>query len=108
MSDDPHERLRSELDGWRARFDHLRVQVGLGKLEARDKLRELERQLRPALDDARGKLDALARGGATEVRVLAKSLRAGYEELLRTHAELSREAGRARGEGRGEPPRGEG
>jgi hypothetical protein len=84
--------LRAELDQSRARLDHLRVQVNLGHKEARDKLRELDERLSPAFREAKRRLDEVVASGTTEARTLGKSLLAGWDELRRTHRELSREA----------------
>lgn len=86
------ERMRAELDEWRARLDRLRLQTHLGKMEARDKLRELGLRMDPAWRRARRQLDAVGAGSAAEARALAASLRAGWDELRRTHRELTRES----------------
>ncbi len=93
MTDDKStlNRLRSELDDWRARLDHARVQVNLGSKEARDKLHDMEKQLSPAFTKAKSRLDTLVEGGTSEARTLGKSLLAGWEELRRTHRDLARE-----------------
>jgi len=91
MTNKTLDALRAELDQWRARVDHLRVQANLGGKEARDKLRELETTLEPAFDQARRRLDQLAAGGAEEAGTLIKSLRAGWDEVRRTYRDLSRE-----------------
>jgi hypothetical protein len=102
MTDTTLDRLRAELDQWRARLDHLRVQANLGGKEARDKLRELGQRLEPAFDTAKRRLDEIAASGAGEARTLGRSLLAGWDELRRTHRELSREAEREkRGKGTG-------
>lgn len=91
MTDKTLDRLRAELDEWHARLDHLRVQASLGKMEARERLHELDAKLRPSIQKATRRLDELAGSGKDEVRTLAHSLRAGWEELWRTHRELTRE-----------------
>ena len=88
------EDLRAELDDWRSRFDHLRVQANLGKRELRDKLDELGRELDPPYQRARKTLESLAKEGADEARTLAASLRAGWEELYRTYRERREESER--------------
>jgi len=95
MSDETLERLRTELREWRARLDHLRVQANLGHKEARDKLHELEKHMEPAWRKSKRKLDEIVASGASEARTLGKSLLAGWDELRRTHRELSREAERS-------------
>jgi hypothetical protein len=95
MTDTTLDRLRSELDDWRARLDRARVQANLGGKEARDVLRELEERLKPAFGKAKEDLDAIVSGGAGEARALATSLRSGWEEVRRKHRELTREAERA-------------
>ncbi len=90
------ERLRAELDEWRARLDQLRVKANLGGKEARDKLREIEKRLEPEVDKAKRRLDEAVESGASEARTIATSLRAGWDELLRTYRALSDEAERER------------
>ncbi len=103
MSDTTLDRMRKELDEWRARLDHMRVQANLGRKEARDKLHELGERLDPAWRKAKDTLDGVVESGATEARTLGKSLLAGWDELRRTHRELSREADLERSKHR-EPP----
>lgn len=88
------ERLRRDLDEWRARLEHLRVQTNLGEKEARDRLRALEDRLQPAVDRAVERLGTLVATGSDEVRTLARSLESGWAELRRTHRELTREMSR--------------
>lgn len=85
--------LRGELDRWRARFDQLRLQANLGKMELRDTLDELEQQLQPAYRKASGELSRVVGEGKEEARVLARSLQAGWQEVLETHRELRRRSG---------------
>ena len=85
------ERLRADLGEWRARLEHARVQANLGRKEARDHLHELDERLAPAFQEARRRLERIAASGAGEARTLGQSLLAGWEELRRTHRELSRE-----------------
>ncbi len=84
------EGLKADLDQWRGRLERLRVQANLGKKDARDKLRDLEDRLETAFDKAKRKLDEVAEDGATEAKVAVKSLRAGWKQVRKTHAELSR------------------
>jgi len=86
------DRLKTELDDWRARVDHLRVQANLGGKEARDKLRELGDVLEPAAEKAKRLIETTVASGASEAKTLGKSLLAGWDEVRRTHRELSREA----------------
>jgi hypothetical protein len=86
------EDLRTELDDFRAMVQHLRVQANLGAKEARAKLNDLDDRFEPAYLRARDKLSELAHDGAGEARTLAKSLQAGWDEVRKTHRELSKEA----------------
>lgn len=86
------ERLKSELAELRASLEHMRVQASLGRSEARDRLDALERRLDPAFQKAKRALDEILASGTAEARTLSRSLLAGWEELRRTHRELSREA----------------
>jgi predicted nucleic acid-binding Zn-ribbon protein len=96
MTDTRLEKLRAELDDWRARLDHLRVQANLGHKEARDKLDELGEKLEPAWSKSKEAIEQVVSSGAEEARTLGKSLLAGWEELRRTHRELAQEARRQR------------
>jgi len=84
--------LRGELEDWRGHVQHMRVQANLGAKEARDKLRDLEDRLEPAYLSARDKLNEIIRDGADEARTVARSLKAGWEEVRKTHRELAKEA----------------
>ncbi len=88
------EGLKADLEQWRARLDRLRVQADLGKKDARDKLRAFEDRLEPAFDKAKQQIDDVASSGAAEARVIARSLRAGWKEVQKTHSELTRAAKR--------------
>lgn len=88
------EGLKADLEQWRARLERLRVQANLGKKDARDKLRAFEDRLEPAFDKAKQHIDDVASSGAAEARTIAQSLRAGWKEVQRTHAELTRAAKR--------------
>ena len=90
MTNKTLERLREELDDWRARLEHLRVQANLGEKEARDKLNALEERLTPAFQKAVRYLDEVIESGTDEARTLAVSLRAGWKEMRRTHREAVR------------------
>lgn len=94
MNDDKKtlDRLRADLDEWRGKLDHLRVQANLGRKEARDRLHELDERLSPAVQKASKRLEEVVANGSDEVRTLGKSLLAGWDELRRTHRDLSREA----------------
>ena len=56
----------SEIDDWKARIDHLEVQLHLGEMGARDQIAPLVEQLRNRWLDARAQLDRVrgAAGGA--------------------------------------------
>ncbi len=94
MNDDKKtlQYLRNELDNLRGSLDHLRVKANLGPKEARDMLQELEARLSPAFNKAKRSLDEIITNGSEEVGTLGKSLLAGWDELRRTHRDLSREA----------------
>jgi hypothetical protein len=93
------DRLKAELEDWRARVEHLRVQANLGSKEARDKLRELGDKLEPAAEKARHAIETAAASGASEAKTLCQSLQAGWDEVRRSHRELSQQA-----EKKGPPP----
>lgn len=90
------QKLQEELDGMRTRLDELRVRGNLGKMELRDKLTEYRTSLEPAYLKAKAKIADLSKAGAEESKTVAKSLVAGWDELLKTHKELSEEASQAR------------
>ena len=92
MSKNDLDKLREELDGWRTRLDQLRLQANLGKMELRDKLQELGERIEPAHRRAMKRLSELAKDGASEAQILSRSLQAGWDQLRRTHRDLSRES----------------
>lgn len=98
MKKDMKERLREELDGMRTRLDELRVKGKLGTMELRDKLAEYKQAFDPAYAKAKQKLGDLAESGVDESKALAESLRAGWDEVRRTHQELADKAHRRREE----------
>lgn len=93
MDDNQTTELRGELDRWRARLDELRLQANLGKMELRDRLSEIENRLEPAYQSASRRLAEVVDGGKDEARVLARSLQAGWKEVLETHRELRERVG---------------
>jgi hypothetical protein len=98
MTNSTLDKLRAELDDWQARLQHLRVKANLGGKELRDKLNELGERLEPAQRKAEEQLAKIAKEGADEAKTLARSLKAGWEELRRKHRELSKEADEERAE----------
>jgi len=90
--------LQDNLAGMRVRFEELRVKGNLGKMELRDKLEELRDAFDPAYTKAKKAIAELSDSGREESHTLAKSLRAGWDELRRTHKELSESADRQRTE----------
>jgi len=98
MTNSTLDRMRAELDDWHARLQHLRVKANLGGKELRDKLSELGERLEPAQRKAEEQLAKIAKEGADEAKTLARSLKAGWEELRRKHRELAKEAEKQRAE----------
>ncbi len=94
MSDEKKtlDHLRAEFDELKAHLEHLRVKANLGRKEAREKLHDLEERLTPAYQKAKGQLEQILASGTSEARTLGKSLSAAWEELRRTHRELSEKA----------------
>jgi len=92
MTDSILDKLRRELDDWRASLQHLRLKANLGGMELRDKLDEFGARLEPAQRKAEEQISRIAREGAGEAKLIARSLKAGWEELRRTHSELADEA----------------
>ena len=89
---DKTQETQVEYESMRARLEHLRIQANLGKMEARAKLDELGRAMEPAYRRAKSTLSELAKSGAQESVRLAKSMQAGWEELMETHRELVRKS----------------
>ena len=85
------ERMKQELDRWRTSFDALRVQARLGRMEARDRIREERERLGPVMRDARERLARLVEEGGAETRRVGESVLAGWNELQRKYSELGRE-----------------
>lgn len=96
MTDEKLHGMEDELESWRTRLDQLRVKATLGKMELRDKLGELGELLEPAHQRALQILSDVTEAGTEEVRTLARSLNAGWEELLRTHRKAAAEADQER------------
>lgn len=90
------KKFQDELETMRARLDELRVKGNLGKMELRDKLVEFKGALEPAYQKAKSTLGDLSRSGAEESKTMAKSLVAGWDELRKTHKQLSEESDRER------------
>jgi hypothetical protein len=96
MTAEPLKDLKAELESLRARLEQLRVQANLGGKELRDRLKELEAVVEPAYAKAKKRLSESVRTGAAEAKILARSLLAGWEELVAKHRELSQQAERKR------------
>ena len=92
MTDEKLKGMEEELESWRTRLDKLRLKANLGKMELRDKLSELGELLEPAHQRASKILGSVAEAGTEEARNLARSLNAGWEEVIRTHRKASAEA----------------
>jgi hypothetical protein len=90
----------TELDDWKARIDHLEVQLHLGEMGARDQIGPLVEQLRNRWLDARTQLDRVgdvaggavsnvsgAAGGA--VSSVGDSVRGAVDDLRRVLADAA-------------------
>jgi hypothetical protein len=84
----------SELEDWKARIDHLEVQLHLGEMGARDQMEPLVEQLRNRWLEARTQLDRVggAAGGAVSsvgeaaggaVSSVGDSVRGAVDDLRR-------------------------
>lgn len=91
---DLREKLESELRSMGESLSNLRLQANLGKMELKQKLEELGGKLDSRYRSSKESIETLAREGADEGSRIAKSLQAGWKELLATHRELSEKAER--------------
>jgi broad specificity phosphatase PhoE len=85
---DVMEKLEAELADWRTKLDTLRVRAHLGKMELKDKEREMLEAFEPAYDQARKKLGEAVAGGGERAAALAKGLDSGWKELRKTYKEV--------------------
>jgi hypothetical protein len=85
------EALRYQLDAWRGRVEHLRVQAALAEMEARDELDELLERVDNAYRAARQQLDKAEIDTAQTLQVL----RAGARRVL-NDVEMAVDAARKR------------
>jgi hypothetical protein len=81
------ERLEKEADELRAMREEIEVQMNLGKLEARDKWKDLEKHW----EHAEGKLKQLGDAGreaaediTAATQIVLDEIRSGYEKLKAT------------------------
>ncbi len=88
--------IEAELAEMRTRLEQLRVTGSLGKMELRDRLHAFNDAFDPAYRRAQQAIAELARSGVRESRTLARSVEAGWNELRKTHRELSAQADRER------------
>ena len=103
MNSEVLNRLRQEVDAWRARLDELRVQASLGRMELRDKKEELARNFEEARSSAARKLAELRKTGGQEIDAVARSIEVAWEGLRKTHGELSPLGkGKSKEKGKGE------
>lgn len=79
------DKLEKELAEWRVRFEQLRVKASLGKMELRDKERELSEQFQPAYEQAMKKLGEMRENAGDEAKALKAGLEAGWRELRKTY-----------------------
>jgi hypothetical protein len=77
--------LQKELADWKAKLEQARVKASLGKLELRDKERELTERFEPAYQDAMKKLAELKDETDDRVVALRAGLEAGWKELRSTY-----------------------
>lgn len=79
------DRLEKELADWRAKLDQLRVKASLGRMELRDRERELLDEFQPAYERAMHKLGELRGAAGEEVKAVRAGLEAGWKELRATY-----------------------
>lgn len=82
------DELRADLERWRGKVEHLRVQASLGRMELRDKVRELGEEIAPVHARAKEQIGKLLESGVEEAGRVARSLQSGWEEVLRSHRDL--------------------
>jgi hypothetical protein len=85
MGKDIGDKLKAELADWKTKLEGLRVKASLGKMELRDKERELAEKFEPAYTQAMKKLAELRDDAGDEAKALRAGLEAGWGELRRAY-----------------------
>jgi hypothetical protein len=85
MNKDLNDRLQKELAEWRTRLEELRVKASLGKLELRDKERELMERFEPAYKDALKRAAELKDQADDRAKAMRAGIEAGWKELRATY-----------------------
>ena len=86
MAESMGDRLSKELADWRAKLEGLRVKANLGKMELRDKERELADKFEPAYTQAMKKLGEWSESAGDEAKAMKAGLEAGWRELRKTYS----------------------
>jgi predicted nucleic acid-binding Zn-ribbon protein len=79
------EKLEKELADWRTRLDALRVKASLGKMELRDREKQLLEDFQPAYEAAMSKLGEAKDFAESEAKAVKSGLEAGWKELRKTY-----------------------
>jgi hypothetical protein len=79
----------SELGDWKARIDHLEVQLRLGEMGARDQIEPLVEQLRNRWLEARTQLDRVGGAAGGAVSGVGDSVRGAVDDLRRVLGETA-------------------
>ena len=85
MKNDLSDRLQKEMGEWRKKLDELRVKASLGKLELRDKERELMERFEPACQEALKRASELKDQADEHAVAMRAGLEAGWKELRATY-----------------------
>ena len=85
MNNDLNERLHKELAEWRTKLEELRVKASLGRLELRDKERELMERFEPACQAALKRASELKDQAGDQAGAMRAGLEAGWKQLRATY-----------------------
>jgi hypothetical protein len=85
MKNDFNDRLHKELAEWRTKLEELRVKASLGRLELRDKERELMERFEPACQTALKRAAELKDQADEHAVAMRAGLEAGWKELRATY-----------------------
>lgn len=84
--------LKADLKGMGKQFSRLKSRAKKSQADAGKKLRGAGDRIGATVRNTKQRVGKVAEAGANEARATAQSLRAGWTEVGKTHAKLSRAA----------------
>ena len=79
------DKVQLELDGWRTRFDELKVRGALTKMEARERYDEWRDKFESEYESATARLKAIQCRAGDEIDALRTSVERGWQEMRRAY-----------------------